>query len=206
MQATDILMSEHRVIEQVLACLEKMAKECLAEGTLDLRAARQAIDFFQTFADRCHHSKEEQQLFPLLEAHGFACEHGPIGRMLYEHTVGRHYLRALADAAEAAAPGDENSLYRFADQVRSYVYWLREHIAKEDQHLFPLANRVLTEADQQALWRSFETMEHDDMGTGTHEVYLQIANELADRYGVPQAHPEDTSAAGCTACGHGVSR
>jgi hemerythrin-like domain-containing protein len=57
MQPIDILMSEHRVIEQVLRCLERMAEKCLLYGHFDLQAVRQAIDFFRNFADRCHHQK-----------------------------------------------------------------------------------------------------------------------------------------------------
>ncbi len=202
MQPTEILMSEHRVIEQVLRCLESMAEKCIVYGHFDLHAVRQAIDFFRNFADRCHHQKEEQYLFPLMEERGIAQEDGPIGRMLYEHTLGRHYLQALASAAEAAVTGEEDRLLHFVDQARAYVYWLREHITKEDHHLFPMANRVLRWEDQQVLSRSFENLEHDDLGAGTHEEYLRIAGELADRYGVPHAHPEQVHAALGCACGH----
>ena len=34
MQPTQILMNEHRVIEQVLNCLETIAARCLSEGKL----------------------------------------------------------------------------------------------------------------------------------------------------------------------------
>src|SRR5438876_8215776 len=112
MQATDLLQHEHRVIEQVLACLEAMASECVSEGTLDVSAARQAIDFFRNFGDRCHHAKEERLLFPLMEARGFVGEDGPIGRMLYEHMLGRQYLDALAAATGSAATGDPEVLLR----------------------------------------------------------------------------------------------
>jgi len=55
MYATDAFRSEHRVIEQVLGRLEKIAEQCALDGSLDIHSARQAIDFFQNFADRCHH-------------------------------------------------------------------------------------------------------------------------------------------------------
>lgn len=72
MRITEILTEEHRVIEQVLECLEAMASEAEAAGRLDGAAARQAVDFFQNFADRCHHGKEESHLFPMLERQGIA--------------------------------------------------------------------------------------------------------------------------------------
>ncbi|MGI6419136.1 MAG: hemerythrin domain-containing protein [Thermoguttaceae bacterium] len=59
MKPTDILMSEHRVIEQVLDCLEKILEQCTSENKLDTISAKQAIEFFRGFADHCHHGKEE---------------------------------------------------------------------------------------------------------------------------------------------------
>ena len=62
MQPTDIL-NEHRIIEQMLNCLEKTLGQCTTEKTLDTKSAKQAIEFFRRFADGCHHGKEEPHLF-----------------------------------------------------------------------------------------------------------------------------------------------
>jgi hemerythrin-like domain-containing protein len=84
MRATEILTHEHRVIEQVLGCLEAMGAEARAAGRLDGAAAQDAVAFFRNFADRCHHGKEEVHLFPALEAKGFPRDGGPTGVMLDE--------------------------------------------------------------------------------------------------------------------------
>ncbi len=70
MTPTEILSGEHRVIEQVLDCLEKMIQQSVGDGRLNGHAARQAVDFFRGFADRCHHGKEETHLFPAMESKG----------------------------------------------------------------------------------------------------------------------------------------
>jgi hypothetical protein len=69
--ATDILKDEYRVIEQVLDCLEELAGRAQTSGRLDGQSARQALDFFQNFADGYHRAKEEHHLFRLMEARGF---------------------------------------------------------------------------------------------------------------------------------------
>ena len=69
------------MIEQVLDCLEQMANQCERAGRLDPGPARDAVTFFRAFADRCHHGKEEQQLFPMLEDRGFSPEAGPTAVM-----------------------------------------------------------------------------------------------------------------------------
>ena len=106
MKPTDILSSEHRVIEQVLDCLDKMIQTCQTEHKFDKQSAKDAVDFFRNFADRCHHGKEEAHLFPAMEAKGFARDCGPTGVMIYEHEQGRKFVRGMAESIDAAAKGD----------------------------------------------------------------------------------------------------
>jgi hemerythrin-like domain-containing protein len=189
MKATDILMDEHRVIEQVLNCLEKLANRCEAGETLDSDSALEALAFFRNFADRCHHGKEEGHLFPLLEARGFGRQGGPTGIMLHEHEEGRRLLAAMAGAVERDAPRE------FVRHARAYVKLLREHIRKEDQCLFPMAAGILSSTDAESLAQRFGHVENAEMGEGTHERYLQLANDLAERLEVPRAQVAPT-------CGH----
>ena len=187
MQPTDILMNEHRLIEQVLNCLEKILEQCTAEKKLDAKSAKQAIEFFRIFTDRCHHGKEEAQLFPVMEANGFSGGCSPVVVMLREHELGRLYIQGMDAAIEPAAAGDAESLKWFIQHGQSYVKLLREHIRKEDTCLFPAANHRLTEKDQEQLLAAFEKAEAEEIEQGTHEACLKIANELADRFGVPRA-------------------
>jgi hemerythrin-like domain-containing protein len=181
MKATDILMDEHRVIEQVLNCLEKLADRCEAEEVLDGTSAREALAFLRTFAEQCHHGKEEGHLFPLLEARGFLRHRGPTGVVLREHEEGRRLLTEMATAI-----GREVSR-EFVGPARSYVGLLREHIRKEDACLFPMAAGFLTTWDAELLAQRFEHVESADMAAGTREHYLQLADALADRLAVHRA-------------------
>src|SRR3989304_5906428 len=200
MRPTEVLMEEHRVIEQVLNCLERMADRCEAGQPLDIESANQAIDFIRMFADRCHHAKEEDLLFPLMEQKGFSREQGPTGVRLDEHERGRRHVRGMADALKELTLGDLAGKILFVEHARAFVQLLREHIDKEDHCLFPMANQVFSEVDQDQLARSFSKVEHEDMGPGTHEKYLQLANQLADRFGVVKAM--SSSGGSCGSCGH----
>ncbi len=200
MRPTEVLMQEHRVIEQVLDCLEIMAQRGETDGELDLESANQAVDFFQNFSDRCHHGKEEDCLFPLLEKKGFSPEEGPTGVMRQEHEAGRQHVREMAKAIAAVAAGDSSATTEFTTHAKAFVLLLREHIQKEDQCLFQMADKALSEQDQLQLMDSFAHVEHDDMGPETHQKYLDIAIKLAGRFGVTCKVPSSTSGAGC--CGH----
>ena len=200
MKPTEILRSEHRVIEQVLNCLEAMVRQAKSAGRLDRQPAHDAVAFFRNFADRCHHGKEEDHLFPALEAAGLPREGGPTGVMLHEHELGRAHVRGMDENIEAATDGDAAALRQFISHAEGYVAVLREHIYKEDHVLFPLADRTLNDEKQQWLLTEFRRVEADEMGVGTHERYLQIAQELAKHYGVAAA-PTTAGPFRC-GCGH----
>lgn len=185
MKPTDILSNEHRVIEQVMDCLEKIIQQGETDGKLPRQPARDAIEFFRMFADRCHHAKEEVHLFPAMEAKGYPRESGPTGVMLAEHEQGRAHVQGMDESMAGAAEGDAAALKQFASHGRGYINLLREHIEKEDHCLYSMANQAFTEEDQQSLLAAFEKVEAEQ--TGTHQTYLEIANNLADQFGVPPA-------------------
>lgn len=201
MRATEILINEHRVIEQVLDCLEAIVDQANQLERLDAAAASQAIDFFKTFADGCHHAKEENFLFPMMEQKGFPRHGGPTGVMLHEHEIGREQIGGMADSLDGAAKGNPESLRRFTSHARTYVDLLRQHIFKENQMLFPMADRALTSQDQQDLLKAFGALEEEEMKPGTHESYLQIADALAKQFHVQTVKAAVGALPLCGSCG-----
>lgn len=172
---TEILSDEHRVIERVLDALQRLTAVPVNPS---LEQWRKALDFFRHFADQCHHFKEEKVLFPALEEHGIPREGGPIGMMLAEHEEGRGHVRSMIDAVEQVAKGNGAASTTLLDHARAYVTLLREHIQKEDDILFRMAEEVIPEEEQRRILKDFENHEAEEMGAGAHEKYLSIAREL----------------------------
>ncbi|MEW5794979.1 MAG: hemerythrin domain-containing protein [Candidatus Zixiibacteriota bacterium] len=196
MNPTAILSDEHRVIEVVLTAVERLAEEALREGRLDRESAEKAVDFIRSFADKCHHGKEENHLFAALIENGMTKEGGPVGQMLYEHDQGRQFVAGMAGNIEAASGGDATAVRAFAHNAGGYVELLRAHIQKEDRVLFPMADRILSGDEQNRLLEAFGHVESHHMGEGTHAKYLKLAVALADKYGVPHKIEVKTSC-GC---------
>ena len=124
MRATKLLMEEHEVILRALDVLEAYANR-------NQEAPPALLEFFSDFADAHHHGKEEEILFPALEEAGFPHDAGPVGVMLHEHKQGRQLTAALRDPAQ------------FTDAALAYSAMLRAHIEKENQILFPMADRAV---------------------------------------------------------------
>ena len=179
MKATEMLKQEHKIILLVLAAAEKQAKAIEAAGKMDGDKIDKLLDFSRNFTDRCHHAKEEKHFFVALEQRGMRPDVGPIAVMLAEHQHGRHRLKAVADALPKARTGDRHAIRQVRDNLAAYVKLLKEHISKEDNVLFAMADKILTAGDQSALSEAFERAETDEMGEGTHEKYHQLAQELA---------------------------
>ena len=184
MKPTEVLKHEHRVIEQVLDCLERIAARCRSDGRLERGSAREVLDFFRSYADTCHHGKEEQHLFPMLEARGFSGSSGPVAVMRYEHEQGRELIQGMDRAIDGAGAGDSAACAEFVHNARAYAALLRAHIQKEDNCLFPMADQALSDADQVALADCFEQVERDELEPGIHDKYVRLANELTRRNNV----------------------
>ena len=172
---TEVLSDEHRVIERVLAAVQKLLAVPAAQS---LGHWKKALDFISNFADQCHHLKEEKLLFPAMEAHGIPLEGGPIGVMLMEHEEGRSHVRAMRAAVEGLERGETGGVESLLSHARGYLRLLKEHIQKEDEILFMIADDCIPPGEQTALLKSFEEHELRELGAGVHEKYLAIAQEL----------------------------
>jgi len=169
LNATESLREDHRVIERMLAVLEAAATQLKAGEPVPAGLFREAVDFVRNFADKWHHGKEEANLFPRMEERGVPRADGPLAVMLHEHVMGRDYIAAIDDAIEDYEQGDEASGRHIEENLRGYAELLRDHIWNEENVLFPMADQVLSEEDQQALEQGFKQVADEVMGPGVLE-------------------------------------
>jgi len=178
MNPTEILKKEHKIVLMVLNGAEREANSIQYTGKVQVEKINQMVDFFRNFTDKCHHAKEEKYLFAKMEERGVSRESKPISFMLKEHIKGREKVKAIAEALPKAKKGDSSAIKSLKDNLSTYVQLLRGHIDREDNILFPMADRVFTAEDQEALSEAFEKVEAEEMGEGVHEKYHRLAHEL----------------------------
>jgi len=116
-----------------------------------------------------------------MQERGVPVEGGPIAVMLMEHDAGRRHVKAVAKALSSAGSGDASAIASVRSGLESYARLLRAHIDKEDNVLYPMADRLFTAEDQLWLAGAFDRVEAEEMGEGIHEKYHQMAHELAGR-------------------------
>jgi hemerythrin-like domain-containing protein len=178
MKATEILSEEHKVIVRVISALETAANRLEAGQDVPASFFLDAADFIKGFADGCHHRKEEGVLFQSMAANGVPVQNGPIGAMLADHEQGRLFTRGMREAAQRLQAGDRMAVAAVVENARGYANLLRMHIYKEDNILFPMADRAIPVDQQAQVFEGFEHVEHEETGEGVHEKYLALAEKL----------------------------
>lgn len=177
-----VLRDEHRVILRVVGVLERLLDRNARGEGLETEALAECVTFFRLFADLCHHAKEEDLLFPVLEERGVPREGGPIGVMLYEHRIARELVARMGGALDAL--DEDSAATAEIDRAgREYVDLLQQHIAKEDNVLFAIGDQVMSEADQGTLARSFCDVACRAFEGKRREELERLADDLHSRWG-----------------------
>jgi len=184
MRSTEILMEEHRLILHLIAALEAQAGKLQSGSPVRAGFFLDAVDFVRNFADGCHHKKEEGALFPAMLKAGLPKDGGPVAVMLAEHEQGRQFNRGMERAARAIETGDPGARTDLAKNALGYVSLLRQHIQKEDEMLFPMADRMIPAGVQSELAGEFERIEREETGDGVHEKYHALAEAMVREAGV----------------------
>jgi len=172
-----VLRAEHQVILRVVRVLGKLMDRFEQAGEFAEAPLAKCVEFLRLFADACHHGKEEDLLFPVLESRGIPRDGGPIGVMLYEHQIGRGLTKDMAGALTDARTGDA-ARTRFCKAARQYVDLLTDHIYKEDNILFTMGDRMMNPDDQAALGTKFCAVNCRAFEGRRREELQQIADEL----------------------------
>ncbi len=152
------LIVEHGLIRLMLQVLEKMH---------DTNNLSDVLAFLSEFADKCHHGKEEDCLFPMMKQNGPPRIKELIENLLKEHQEARGYVQGLA--------------LDFKENSQKYIALLDQHIIKENKILFPEARQALSSKQVEELEKGFEDIEKK-IGPQRHQELLKIVERLKENY------------------------
>ncbi len=182
MKATKQLKEEHQGVLLSLSILEKINQKLKKGEKINPLHLEQLLEFIRVFVDKCHHGKEEDLLFPAMEKAGIPNEGGPIGMMLQEHNLGRKYVKNFSDAIDEYKKGDPKAANKIVKSTSGYIALLRDHMDKEDNILYMIADAHLSAKIQKELLEKFEIVENEKIGLGKHEEFHKMLNKLQKVY------------------------
>ena len=131
------LMIEHRLIERMVEVLVAEEERINKHNAPDMDLLLAAADFFRTYADRCHHGKEEDILFRELQSKTLTNGHLRIlNELKDEHTIARTNVRSLVDARQRLLEGEAEAAEEIQQVLGTLTTLYPVHIEKEDKRFF----------------------------------------------------------------------
>jgi hemerythrin-like domain-containing protein len=182
MKATELLIQEHELIKQCLKIINIVCDKLQSGERVDSTHLEQIVAFIRNFADKSHHGKEEDILFDEMCKIGFSKEAGPISVMLSEHGMGRELVKEVSDAVERYKEGDKNAASAIVGNARKYSALLDQHIDKENNILYPMADARLSQDQQKNMLEEFDKFEQGKMDPGKHDELYKILKDLSAIY------------------------
>ena len=177
---SELLIDDHQTTERVFEAIAKALEtpEGPSAGMVEA-----FLEYAVEYADACHNKKEEDHLFPMLERRGIPRSGGPLAVMLQEHEQSRELLAELKPAARGYTEGDSPGRRAFAAAFERYSELLRNHYWKENDILYPMGRRALSEADARQVVAGIEATEAA-LGPETRARYYALAEEIQKLGGI----------------------
>ena len=176
---TQDLSIEHGGIMLMLKVMEKVAEKLQNGEAVKKEHLEKIVEFIKNFADKCHHGKEEDILFPELIKKSSNVK--LVNELLAEHKTGRDLIGGIEKSLNTYQPGNPEAIH-IAINMAGYIQLLIEHIKKENIILFPLADKELSKELQETIEKKFEKLESKVIGVGKHEEYYGWLTELKQIY------------------------
>jgi hemerythrin-like domain-containing protein len=158
MNAIRTLMNEHRTVESVLDSLCMFARTANDNGADERDTLARFVELLRAF-DELHHMKEEDMLFDCMLQNGFPMEGGPLAVMLADHKTCREIVSTLAGLAEQSEAWTDENRRTLDTTATQYTLFLKSHIVKEDNILYPMSERFLPENAWTGLDGAFKEFE-----------------------------------------------
>jgi hemerythrin-like domain-containing protein len=155
-KALNIIRDEHRSIAAILHGMQHLVLQIRErKARIDPKVFRAMLYYLDTFSERMHHPKEDRYLFDPLRRRGAGSD-ALIDELEKEHAQGDAALRRVEQCLIRYEEGGEKEFSEFAGEVDRFVkgYW--EHMRKEEEEVFPLAKKLFTDDDWDALDQAFE--------------------------------------------------
>lgn len=175
--STTSLRRDHDLIEKVIKAMESTIQLLNDGKQIPESILLPVIDFTKNFTDVCHHSKEENSLFPALEQAGMPRNMGPIAMMLMDHERSREIGKEMENSAKDYISSGSST--KLISDMQQYVEHITEHLWKENNRLFMMAEARLQYVSKKVDKELNEIEESKLKEIGkTREHYEQLAETL----------------------------
>lgn len=173
--ALKLLYEEHSIIVNAIDAARNASSILDRNKTEYEIFMRELIHFFRTYADQYHHHKEEEILFPEMARRNELLAGGVLHEMLENHADFRSMIKSI----EANLDTEE---YRQAQsELMVYTDALLDHIAAENDELFPMSETLFNDNELRTLFYKFKDCDQT-LGEEPKEALAEFSRKLASRH------------------------
>jgi len=178
-------MIEHRLIERMVTLMQRELQRIKDNVDVDPEFAfvdpvfiDTAVDFLRTYADRCHHGKEEEILFAALSQKDLSLEHREaMEDLAREHIWARKTTAALMKAKEGHLLQKKGALEEILKTLGELVDFYPQHIDKEDKVFFVPSMAYLSDAEKAEMLQAMFEFDRQMI----HEKYRGVVEGIESR-------------------------
>jgi regulator of cell morphogenesis and NO signaling len=144
------LKSEHPPLLEKLEGLLELSQK--VEHEIDLEESfnqlKTDVKVFISELDP-HSEREEGVLFKMMEK--YIGKSGPIAVMEYEHEQAKTFIGTFLNKTNSEELISSEDQKKYAGLIKNAYYTLTEHFAKEENVLYPMAERMLSDEEKEEL-------------------------------------------------------
>ncbi|KUO49045.1 MAG: hemerythrin [Desulfitibacter sp. BRH_c19] len=179
MKSIDLMVHEHTYIKRMLTVIRKYCLKILNHKQINYADFYKAIDFVRNYADKHHHSKEEDILFKRVnqEVDNNAAKSSITG-MFIEHDSGRLFIQNLERAVGEVENGNMDARLDIIGNAIAYTDLLNRHIDKEDNVIYVFAEKNLSQAGREYVEEYSREVENSATSKKIQKNYIDLLEEL----------------------------
>jgi len=182
MTPTENLIKEHKEINELLEIMSKIAAKIKSKDVFYPTDVEEIIDYLIIIIDKSHQGKEDEVFYPELISTGISKETEPLSIINYEHVLAKRYLKEISSCVVNCKIGNDFSGDLLADSLTNYVIVIQNHIKREEEIVFPIANEVFSTEKQNEILQRFEVIDQKNITHSFLERFNKLLNKLKSKY------------------------
>ncbi|MBI4947252.1 MAG: hemerythrin domain-containing protein [Bacteroidetes bacterium] len=166
-----VLFDEHEIIINSIDTVRQANSLIGKDNEAYEKLIHQLIGFFRNYADKYHHFKEEEILFPEMAKRNELLADGVIKEMFENHSDFREMIKNIEISLNAKKYLDAQL------QLEKYTEALLDHIAVENDEVFQTAESIFSEDELEKIYFRFEDCDRD-LGNAKKEELKELSDTL----------------------------
>ena len=180
-EALQTISNEHRSMWQLTVVLDELRKQLdQTEHRPDAELFDLILDYIEQYIERVHQPKEEAYLYrAVLDRTSEGNE--MIAQFEREHAASPEIVATLRRQVKHLVRHYPEGKGEFQEGLEKYIALLRSHIMREENELFPLARRILTDVDWDEIDTAFANSGDPQFGAESRAEFRALMSRIVNQ-------------------------